>query len=137
MAVSQLLETAEVSGDFASRELTVEYNSSEVTVEEIQQTLASVGYESSILDNPVVPGTGQPPQVAAQVSGALRFFFAGLADTSHEAQPAPLPGFNTPFRLAKRDRTPSSALIGPDTAVTRGVAVGHGNGTDGASSASA
>ncbi len=55
MAVSQLLETAEVSGDFASRELTVEYNSSEVTVEEIQQTLASVGYESSILDNPVVP----------------------------------------------------------------------------------
>jgi hypothetical protein len=34
--------------------LTVEYNSSEVTVEEIQQTLASVGYESSILDNPVV-----------------------------------------------------------------------------------
>ena len=48
MAVSQLPETAEVSGDFASRELTVEYNSSEVTVEEIQQTLASVGYESTI-----------------------------------------------------------------------------------------
>ena len=37
---------------FFSRELTVEYNSSEVTVEEIQQTLASVGYESSILENP-------------------------------------------------------------------------------------
>ncbi len=53
--MSQLLETAEVSGDFTSRELTVEYNSSEVTVEEIQQTLASVGYDSSILDNPVVP----------------------------------------------------------------------------------
>lgn len=53
--MSQLLETAEVSGDFASRELTVEYNSSEVTVEEIQQTLASVGYDSSVLDNPVVP----------------------------------------------------------------------------------
>jgi len=50
--VSQLLETAEVSGDFTSRELTVEYNSSEVTVEEIQQTLASVGYESSTRENP-------------------------------------------------------------------------------------
>ena len=52
MAVSQLLETAEVSGDFTSRELTVEYNSSEVTVEAIQQTLASVGYESSTRENP-------------------------------------------------------------------------------------
>ncbi len=50
--MSQLLETAEVSGDFTSRELTVEYTSSEVTVEEIQQTLASVGYESSILETP-------------------------------------------------------------------------------------
>lgn len=50
--MSQLLETAEVSGDFTSRELTVEYNSSEVTVEEIQQTLASIGYQSSILETP-------------------------------------------------------------------------------------
>ena len=50
--MSQLLEAAEVSGDFTSRELTVEYNSSEVTVEEIQQTLASVGYESSTLETP-------------------------------------------------------------------------------------
>ncbi len=49
MAVGQLGGIGKVSGDIKSRALAVEYEPSAVTVEAIQQAVATAGYDSTVL----------------------------------------------------------------------------------------
>ena len=49
MAVGQVGGTGKVSGDVKARTVSVEYEPSTVTVEVIQQALATIGYESSLV----------------------------------------------------------------------------------------
>ena len=49
MAVGQLKGTGKVSGDAKSRTLSVQYDSSEVAVESVQEALLQIGYESTVL----------------------------------------------------------------------------------------
>ncbi len=49
MAVGHVKGIGEVDADAKSKTLCIEYNPSEVTVEGVQQALAGIGYESTVL----------------------------------------------------------------------------------------
>ena len=49
MAVGHLEGVGDVSADVDSRALSVQYDSSEVTVESMQEALLQIGYESTVL----------------------------------------------------------------------------------------
>ena len=49
MAVSHVKGIGELSGDTKSKTLRIEYDPTEVTVEGVQQALAGIGYESTVL----------------------------------------------------------------------------------------
>ena len=50
MAVGRVQGINKVDGESDARTLTVEYEASSVTVEDIQQALKQVGYESTLAD---------------------------------------------------------------------------------------
>ena len=49
MAVGHVRGIGELNGDAKSKTLCIEYDPSEVTVEGVQQALAGIGYESTVL----------------------------------------------------------------------------------------
>ncbi len=49
MAVGRLRGITKISGDAKARTMTVEYETSTVTVEQIQQALETVGYDSTVV----------------------------------------------------------------------------------------
>ncbi len=49
MAVGRVKGIGELSADAKSKTLCIEFDPSELTVEEVQQALAGIGYESTVL----------------------------------------------------------------------------------------
>ncbi len=49
MAVGRVKGIGELNGDAKSKTLSIEYDPSEVTAEGVQQALAGIGYESTVL----------------------------------------------------------------------------------------
>ncbi len=49
MAVGHVKGIGELNGDAKSKTLYIEYDPSEMTVEGVQQALAGIGYESTVL----------------------------------------------------------------------------------------